>query len=120
MYLIQRITSDASQRQSLILYTGNVMTFDIIYSDSQQGWFITNLIYGSFVAQGLRIVVAPNMLNQFKNLIDFGLGCFTKETREPTLLQDFSSKTFNLYILTKAEVDEYNELLSRGKQNASR
>lgn len=120
MYLIQRITSDASQRQSLILHTGNVMNFDIVYSDSQQGWFITNLVYGSFVLKGIRIIVSPNMLNQFRNLIDFGLGCFTKEKREPTLLQDFSSKNFNLYILTKEDVGVYNKLLSRGKQNASR
>lgn len=118
MYLIQRITSDASQTQSLILYNGNVMTFDIVYSDSQQGWFITNLVYGDFVAKGLRIVVNPNMLNKFKNLIDFGLGCFTQLTREPTQIQDFSSGNFSLYILTKAEVDTYNQLLSAGKSNA--
>jgi len=120
MDLIQRITSDASQRQSLILYNGNVMSFEIIYSDSQQGWFITNLEYGSFIARGLRIVVSPNMLNQFKNLIDFGLGCFTNTRREPTLIQDFASKNFNLYILRKAEVDEYNQRLSEAKQNVSK
>lgn len=79
----------------------------------QYGWFITNLTYGSFIINGLRITVSPNMLRQFKNQIPFGLACVAnKVTREPTQQQDFSSQSFNLYILSAAEVIRYEDLLS--------
>lgn len=90
------------------------MTIVLNYLDSQQGWFITNLIYEDFVLNGFRITVNPNMLNQFKNKLKFGLGCFTNLLREPTLQQDFSSGNFNLYILDEIEVNTYNRLLSLG------
>jgi hypothetical protein len=86
----------------------------LYYSESQQGWFINNLVYQDFVLNGFRLVVSPNMLNQYKNLIPFGLGCFTTLLREPTLIQDFTSGNFNLYILSSSEVTAYNNLLSQG------
>lgn len=119
MYLIQQITSSPLQEQSLLLYNGNILSLTLNYLDSQQGWFITNLTYGSFIFNGSRITVSPNMLNQFRNQIPFGLGCFTKLLREPTLIQDFSSGNFNLYILDQTEVDAYNQLLSLGRSNGS-
>lgn len=54
------------------------------------------------------------MLNQFRNQIPFGLGCFTTLLREPTQQQDFSSGSFNLYILSQTEVTEYANLLTLG------
>lgn len=54
------------------------------------------------------------MLNQFRNQIPFGLGCFTTLLREPTQQQDFSTGNFNLYILSQSEVTEYANLLALG------
>ena len=119
MYLIQKITDDALQQQSVVLYNGNTMTFTMYYSESQQGWFITSLVYGSFVLNGIRVVVSPNMLNQYRNIIPFGLGCFTTLLREPTLIQDFSSNNFNFYILNAEEVNTYNNLLTQGPSNVA-
>jgi len=112
MYLIQQFTNAPLQTQSFILYNGNILTCTFYFSSQQQGWFINNFTYGSFILNGMRITVLPNMLNQFRNQIPFGLGCFTTLLREPTQQQDFSSGNFSLYILDNTEVDEYNELLS--------
>ena len=114
MYLINQITSNPLQQMGLILYNGNILTLTLYFIPLQQGWFITNLTYNNFVLNGLRITVSPNMLNQFRNQIPFGLGCFTTLLREPSLLQDFSSANFNLYILDQSETDEYAQLLSLG------
>jgi len=111
MYLIQQITDSPSQEQSLLLYNGNTLTLDLYFNETQQGWF-ANLIYNNFVLNGIRITVSPNMLNQFRNQIPFGLGCFTKLLREPSLQQDFLTNNFQLYILDQTEVDDYNQILS--------
>lgn len=115
MYLINQITSNPLQQMNLILYNGNILSLTLYFIPLQQGWFLTNLIYNSFILNGLRVTVSPNMLNQFRNQIPFGLGCFTTLLREPSLIQDFSSNSFNLYILDQNEVDEYAQLLSLGQ-----
>jgi hypothetical protein len=113
MYLIQQITDSPYQQQSLVLYNGNVLTMTLYFSAQQQGWFIENLTYQDFIINGMRITVNPNFLNQFRNQIPFGLGCYTTLLREPSLLQDFSSNNFSLYILDNIEVDSYVNILSK-------
>lgn len=82
------------------------------YRPIQQGWFINELVYGDFILRGIRIVNSPNMLNQWRNKLPFGLACFTQGNREPSLQQDFSSEAAKLYVLTQAEVQEFSEYLT--------
>lgn len=112
MFLIQQITSDALQKQTLILEDGTSLSLTIYFVPMQYGWFITNLTYQSFVLQGLRITNSPNMLYQFQNQIPFGLACFSQSNREPSQQQDFLSGASQLFILSQAEVIQYRELLS--------
>lgn len=114
MFLIQEVTSDARQLQTLVLDDGTSLTLSLYYIPMQLGWFITDLVYQDFEIQSLRITVSPNMLYQFKNQLPFGLGCFTNQGREPTQQEDFSSGNFQLYILSQAEVEQYSEFLSNG------
>lgn len=113
MFLINQVTSDPLQKQTLILPDGTSLIMTISFLPLQYGWFITEMIYGSFALEGVRIVVSPNILQQFKNQIPFGLGCFGNNvSREPTQQQDFSSQTFSLYILDSNEVTEFGRLLA--------
>lgn len=112
MYEIQQITSDPYQKQTLVLPDGTTMQLTIYFVPMQYGWFITSLVYGTFAIQSLRITNNPNMLRQFKNKIPFGLACFSKNDREPSLQEDFSSGASVLYILSAAEVAQYEEFLS--------
>lgn len=114
MLLIQRVTSNPLQKQALILDDGTVVSLTMYFRPMQQGWFINELMWGSFVLNGLRICNSPNMLYQFRNQIPFGLACFSVNNREPSLQQDFSSGASKLYILTEAEVQEYTEYLRAG------
>lgn len=114
MFLVQQITSDAYQKQRLILEDGTALDLVIYFRPMQLGWFIQDLIYGDFILHGLRITNSPNMLNQFRNLIPFGLACFCDQNREPTQLQDFSSGAAKLYILDASETALYAELLQNG------
>lgn len=114
MNIIQQITNDPFQTQTLILPDGTSLVLTIYFVPLQLGWFITSLTYQNFIIQGLRITNSPNMLYQFQNQIPFGLACFSTQNREPTQQEDFSSGASVLFILTQAECEQYAELLSGG------
>jgi hypothetical protein len=114
MNLIQKITSDPLQQQAIVLADGTSFSMTMYFIPLQQGWFFTEIVYGTFVLNGLRICNNPNMLYQFKNILPFGIACFSKENREPSLQQDFSSGNSQLYLLTEAEVQEYTDYIELG------
>ena len=114
MLLIQQVTSNPLQKQTLVLEDGSAFSMTVYFRPMQQGWFINELIYGDFTLYGMRIVNSPNMLNQWRNKLPFGLACFTAGNREPSLQQDFISGTSKLYVLNQAEVDEFAEYLRVG------
>ena len=111
MLLIEQITKDPKQRRTLVLSNGTTINFLMTYVPLQLGWFITDLQYLDFKVRNIRIVNSLNILHQFKNKIPFGLACITRDGREPTQLEDFSSQNSNLYILENHEVLEYTEFL---------
>lgn len=115
MLLIQRVTSGALQTQALVLDDGTSFSITMYYRPIQRGWFINELVYGDFVLRGIRIVNSPNMLQQWRNKIPFGLACYTESNREPTLQDDFASKAAKLYVLTATEVAQYQEYLQIGQ-----
>lgn len=118
MNQIQQITSDPLQSQTIALPDGSQLTFTLYFIPLQLGWFITNLIYNTanttFQLNGLRVCNSPNMLHQFLNQIPFGIACISANSREPSLIQDFSSGASNLYLLSKAECENYAEFLADG------
>lgn len=112
MYLIQQITSAPFQTQDLVLLDGSIVTLTLYFMPMQQCWVIQNLVYGgSTICQNVRITNQANILRPWKNLIPFGLACFTEGNREPSLDEDFSSGASKLYILDESEVQEYEEFL---------
>lgn len=114
MYQIQNLGANAIQQQRLVLPNGTLLSLTVSYFPQQYGWFITNMVYGSIILNGIRITNSPNMLYQFKNTLPFGLACFSTQGREPTQIGDFQSGEASLYILTAAEVLEYEAYLGGG------
>ena len=119
MFLVQQITDDAFQQQVIILSDGSSLTLQIYFRPLQQGWFITSLTYGTFTLQGMRITNNTNMLHPWRNLLPFGLACYSTASREPSQSQDFSSGASNLYILTAAEVAANTAFLEAGPDGVS-
>lgn len=114
MLLIQQVTSNPLQEQTIVLPDGSQLSMTLYFRPMQYGWFINRLVYGDFLIYGVRITNSPNILNQFRNQIPFGLGCFSTANREPSQQSDFSTGASKLYILTKAECQEYAEYLKLG------
>lgn len=114
MYQVQQITNDTLQTQTLVLPDGTLISLTMYYRPMQYGWWINEIDYKTFTLQGLRIVVSPNLLHQYKNQIPFGLACVTSLQREPTQQDDFSSGAFSLYVLSADEIEEYAQYLQSG------
>lgn len=114
MYQISQVTDQAKQSQQLVLPDGTLISLQLYYAESQGGWFVISLTYGTFTLQGVRLTTSPNLLRQWKNLIPFGLCCSTQDDQEATQLQSFSSGYAKLYVLSAAEVLAYETFLSGG------
>lgn len=112
MRLLNQVTANPSQMQRVILSDGSTFTITIVFKPMQLGWFISDLTYGDFNLKGVRIVTSPNILYQYKNVLPFGIACYTSENREPQLQQDFSSGNSKLYLLDEDDVAEIAELFS--------
>lgn len=112
MFQVNQITQDPLQSQSLILPDGTTIDMTLYFIQQQQGWFFNSLSYGTFVLTGMRISNSPNMMQQYRNLIPFGIACYSANDREPSLIGDFSSGSSVLYILTSAEVAAYTAFLN--------
>lgn len=114
MLLVQQITSKPLQKQTLVLDDGTSVVIELYYRPNQMGWYFNEISRNDFILRGVRVTNSPNILHQFKNQIPFGLGCFSIENKEPTSIEDFSSGTSKLYILTALEVLMYSEYLASG------
>lgn len=126
MNRLDQITDDAAQTQRLLLPDGSVATLSMEFKPMQYGWFITSLVYapvtssygvpsnydGPFEIRGFRIFVSPNILQQYRNQIPFGLACYSAGEREPTQQQDFSSGAAQLYLLNQADVAQITSLIN--------
>jgi hypothetical protein len=112
MNLIQQVTSDALQQQTIALPDGTTFVLTIYFVPQQYGWFITSLTYQNFTLNGYRIFNSTNILHQYRNQIPFGIACYgSQNEREPTQQQDFSSGACSLYLLTAAETQQYSDFL---------
>jgi hypothetical protein len=100
-----------AQKQRLILPDGSSVTITLVFKPMQYGWFIKELTHLEFTLKGVRIVNSPNILQQFKNQIPFGIACYSRQNREPSLLEDFDSGNSTLYLMTEAEVEEFSSYI---------
>jgi len=114
MKVIRHFTDAPKQELSVLLDDGTFFTMEVYFIPLQQGWFINRLEYEGFIVRGIRICNSPNLLHQFRNLIPFGLACFSEDKREPLLQIDFSEGNNELYVLTADEVDAYQEAVTNG------
>lgn len=112
MLTVQQITDAPKQKQTIILPDGSQFVLRIEYIPMQVGWFIREITHLDFRVTNVRIVTSPNLLHQFRNQIPFGLAIFTDGNQEPVLPGDFLSGRSKMYVLSSAEVDQYEAILS--------
>ena len=111
MKQITSLIDSAKQNLTIVLDSGTNVPFDIRYIASQQGWFYS-FTFGEFSATNRRLVVSPNCLRAFRNIIPFGLACLSVDGYEPIYQDDFSSGRISLFVLNEEDVAETEILIT--------
>lgn len=113
MKLISNIGNENQQIMTVIRENGKDFDLSLFYSAQQTGWFmsITDNALGKTI-NNLRIVTSDNLLHQWRNVLQYGIACIVENNDEPFFQDDFSSGRAELYVLTRAEVEAYTEVLS--------
>ena len=103
MNLITTISSEPKQGHQISLPDGDNFTFNLIYRQNVLGWF-ADIAFKEKHIKGIRLVNTSNLLNQFKNIMPFGILIYSRDKLDPIFLEDFSNKRTELYILNKNEI----------------
>lgn len=109
MLLIENKSSIALQQQDITLENGEVFSLTLYFRPMQRAWFIKQLVFGDFEVNEIALRNSLNVLQQFKNVLPFGICCRSIDSRDPSLQQDFVSGHSSLYLLTSDELKELSE-----------
>lgn len=106
MQTLDTISNDAKQKHTILLAEDNSrIVLDLTYKPTQLGWFV-DVIYETLGIQifGLRVTTNTNILDQWRNILPFGLLCTCEDEQEPLLLDDFIVGRAKLHILSAEDV----------------
>ena len=112
MQILDTISNDAKQKHTILLDADNsAIVIQLVYKPSQLGWFI-DIQYESknFSVYGLRLTTNTNILNQWRNLLPFGVICYCEDAQEPLSVEDFLVQRAHLAILSEDEVQQIIKL----------
>ena len=105
MRILDGIRATGQQKLRTSADNGDIIEITLSYLPAVQQWKI-DIVSGDFELNGLRVYALLNILNQYENLIPFGIGIIIPAGGEPFLINDFSSGRVQMAILTAAEVAE--------------
>ena len=103
MNLIDNITDQANQETKPVLDDGSILTLDLMFNGSTQRWMM-NVSHPLLTVNGIAICNFPNLLRDWRNVIDFGLACITTSGVDPVNVEDFVNGNASLYLLNAADV----------------
>lgn len=93
-------------------YGGKTLKFKFNYSWISLCW-IVNIEYGDFVLNGLRLSTGYNVLNQYRNLLKWGLWVKSIDGNDPYYIDDFSTGNIELYLLDEESLNYTTNYLLR-------
>jgi len=108
MQILDTISNDAKQKHTILLSSdSSPIVIRLVYKPTQLGWFM-DVEYDTrnFAVYGLRVTTNLNILNQWRNLLPFGIVCYCDKTQEPLSIEDFLVERAYLAILSQEEVSQ--------------
>ena len=107
MQILDTISNDAKQKHTILLDKDNSsIVIRLVYKPTQLGWFM-DVEYDTkdFIVRGLRVTTNLNILNQWRNILPFGIICYCEDEQDPLSIEDFLVKRAQLAILDEDEVE---------------
>ena len=112
MYSLTGLTNGYNQN-IVVSNTGyGDITFTFHYSDTQLSWWY-GVAWSGWGFQNHRLLLSPNLLDRFRNVIPFGLSCVSLDGGEPLFQSDFIYPRIQLNILTTEERDSVHTNVMR-------
>lgn len=111
MQILDTISNDAKQKHTILLEKDNSsIVIRLVYKPTQIGWFM-DVEYEpkKFAVYGLRVTTNVNILNQWRNVLPFGIICYCEDNYDPLSIEDFLVERAHLAILSEEEVKEIVE-----------
>lgn len=108
MQVLDTISNDAKQKHTILLEKDNSpIVIYLTYKPTQLGWFM-DVEYETkgFAVYGIRVTMDTNILNQWRNILPFGIVCYCDDAQEPLSIEDFLVGRAHLAVLDEAEVQE--------------
>ena len=106
MQQITKLTDQSKQRIVIVATDGTLITFNFYYSETQECWNV-DVSTASFLLNGIQLVNSPNLLRNYRNIINFGLFVNSTDRLDPQYLNDFASGRVSLYLLSALEVEAF-------------
>lgn len=106
MQTLDTISNDAKQKHTVLLEKDNTpIVIQLTYKPTQIGWFL-DVEYDAknFAVYGLRVTTNLNILNQWRNVLPFGIICYCEDNQDPLSVEDFLVGRAHLAILNEDEV----------------
>lgn len=111
MQILDTISNDAKQKHTILLEKDNSsIVIRLVYKPTQIGWFM-DVEYepNNFAVYGLRVTTNVNILNQWRNVLPFGIICYCEDNYDPLSIEDFIVERAHLAVLSEEEVKEIVE-----------
>lgn len=86
----------------------------LMYKPAVTMWFM-NIEFGDKIINGIRVNRNLNIIEQYNNVLPFGILINVIEGTEPLLIDDFSSGRIEMNILNQSEMDQIDALYKENK-----
>ena len=73
------------------------------YVATQQQWLFS-VEYNDFEFNSAQLLVSPNILRGYKNILPFGILCASIDGQDPFYISDFVNNRIELYLLDSEDV----------------
>lgn len=105
MQTVNSLQANVNQKMRLVLDNNETVDFHLYYYARMQSWYF-DFSYKNITCNGVKVVLTPNALRQFRKNIPFGLMFSSEGLVEPFQIDDFSSGRVVLNVLNAAEVEQ--------------
>jgi hypothetical protein len=105
MQQIISITSDAWQTFQAQVTQNESASITLKYAPSQYSWYM-DIVSNSLTVYGMKVVLHPNILRQWRNNIEWGIAFTALGDLEPCSIDDFANQRVNMYLLDSSEVQQ--------------
>ncbi len=113
MTIIDNITDQASQLTRIILEDGTLMSLTLNYHPTVQRW-VADISHPDLTVSGINLTQNPNVLREWRNLINFGLACVAQDGVDPFDVEDFANGRVQLLSMNQSDVIVVEETLYGG------